>query len=101
MPAEEMMLDKAQLLGLTAPEMTVLLGGMRSLGISNDEHGIFTDDSNKLTNDYFATLLDMSVQWKPNGSGKSFMELIVYLVKKLELLQELILHLVLTLSLEL
>ena len=45
MPAEEMMLDKAQLLGLTAPEMTVLLGGMRSLGISNDEHGIFTDDS--------------------------------------------------------
>ena len=72
MPAEEMMLDKAQLLGLTAPEMTVLLGGMRSLGISNDEHGIFTDDSNKLTNDYFATLLDMSVQWKPNGSEKSF-----------------------------
>ena len=72
MPAEEMMLDKAQLLGLTAPEMTVLLGGMRSLGISNDDHGIFTDDSNKLTNDYFATLLDMSVQWKPNGSEKSF-----------------------------
>ena len=72
MPAEEMMLDKAQLLGLTAPEMTVLLGGMRSLGISNNEHGIFTDDSNKLTNDYFATLLDMSVQWKPNGSSKSF-----------------------------
>ena len=72
MPAEEMMLDKAQLLGLTAPEMTVLLGGMRSLGISNNKHGIFTDDSNKLTNDYFATLLDMSVQWKPNGSEKSF-----------------------------
>ena len=72
MPAEEMMLDKAQLLGLTAPEMTVLLGGMRSLGISNNEHGIFTDDSNKLTNDYFATLLDMSVQWKPTGSEKSF-----------------------------
>ncbi|MDB9967452.1 catalase/peroxidase HPI [Gammaproteobacteria bacterium] len=72
MPAEEMMLDKAQLLGLTAPEMTVLLGGMRSLGISNNEHGIFTDDSNKLTNDYFATLLDMSVQWQPNGSEKSF-----------------------------
>ena len=72
MPAEEMMLDKAQLLGLTAPEMTVVLGGMRSLGISNNEHGIFTDDSNKLTNDYFATLLDMSVQWKPNGSEKSF-----------------------------
>jgi catalase-peroxidase len=72
MAAEEMMLDKSQLLGLTAPEMTVLLGGMRSLGISNDDHGIFTDDSEKLTNDYFATLLDMSVQWKPSGSGKSF-----------------------------
>ena len=72
MPAEEMMLDKAQLLGLTAPEMTVLLGGMRSLGISNGDHGIFTDDSEKLTNDYFSTLLDMSVQWKPNGSSKSF-----------------------------
>ena len=72
MAAEEMMLDKSQLLGLTAPEMTVLLGGMRSLGISNDEHGIFTDNSEKLTNDYFATLLDMSVQWKPSGSGKSF-----------------------------
>ena len=72
MAAEEMMLDKSQLLGLTAPEMTVLLGGMRSLGISNDDHGIFTNDSEKLTNDYFATLLDMSVQWKPSGSGKSF-----------------------------
>ena len=72
MAAEEMMLDKSQLLGLTAPEMTVLLGGMRSLGISNDDHGIFTDNSEKLTNDYFATLLDMSVQWKPSGSGKSF-----------------------------
>ena len=72
MAAEEMMLDKSQLLGLTAPEMTVLLGGMRSLGISNDDHGIFTGDSDKLTNDYFAMLLDMSVQWKPSGSGKSF-----------------------------
>jgi catalase-peroxidase len=72
MPAEEMMLDKAQLLGLTAPEMTVLLGGMRSLGISNGDHGIFTDDSDKLTNGYFVTLLDMSVQWKPTSDGKSF-----------------------------
>ena len=71
MAAEEMMLDKSQLLGLTAPEMTVLLGGMRSLGISNDDHGIFTGDSDKLTNDYFAMLLDMSVQWKPSGSGKA------------------------------
>ena len=69
---EEMMLDKAQLLNLTAPEMTVLLGGMRSLGISSSGHGIFTSDTNTMTNDYFDTLLDMSVQWKPNGTGNSY-----------------------------
>jgi catalase-peroxidase len=69
---EEIMLDKAQLLGLTAPEMTVLVGGMRSLGISMNGYGLFTDDSNKLSNDYFKTLLDMSVQWKPNGTGNSY-----------------------------
>ena len=71
-PSEEMMLDKAQLLGLTAPEMTVLLGGMRTLGISNDGLGIFTDNPNELSNDFFDTLLDMSVQWKPNGTGNSY-----------------------------
>jgi len=71
-PSEEMMLDKSQLLGLTAPEMTVLLGGMRSLGISNNDYGIFTDNSDQLTNDYFAKLLDMSVAWKPNGTGNSY-----------------------------
>ena len=69
---EEIMLDKAQLLGLTAPEMTVLMGGMRSLGISSNGHGLFTEDSSKLSNDYFKTLLDMSVQWKPNGTGNSY-----------------------------
>ena len=69
---EEVMLDKAQLLGLTASEMTVLLGGMRSLGISSNGYGLFTEDSNKLSNDYFRTLLDMSVQWKPNGTGNSY-----------------------------
>ena len=69
---EEIMLDKAQLLGLTAPEMTVLVGGMRSLGISMNGYGIFTEDSNELSNDYFKTLLDMSVQWKPNGTGNSY-----------------------------
>jgi len=72
MPSEELMLDKAQLLGLTAPEMTVLLGGMRSLGISADGHGVFTDDINNLSNDFFDTLLDMSVEWKPNGTGNSY-----------------------------
>ena len=71
-PAEEMMLDKSQLLGLTAPEMTVLLGGMRSLGISNNDYGLFTDNSDQLTNDYFAKLLDMSIAWKPNGTGNSY-----------------------------
>ena len=70
--SEEMMLDKAQLLGLTAPEMTVLVGGMRSLGISTDGLGVFTNNSNELSNDFFETLLDMSVQWKPNGTGNSY-----------------------------
>ena len=69
---EEMMLDKAHLLGLTAPEMTVLLGGMRSLGISSNGYGMFTENSNELTNDYLDTLLDMSVEWKPNGTGNSY-----------------------------
>ena len=66
---EQMMLDKAQLLGLTAPEMTVLVGGMRVLGISADGHGVFTDSPGKLTNDFFVNLLDMSVEWKPTGSN--------------------------------
>ncbi len=66
---EEMLLDKAQLLGLSAPEMTVLLGGMRSLGISESGHGVFTKTPGKLTNDFFITLLDMDVTWKPTGSN--------------------------------
>ena len=66
---EEMMLDKAQLLGLTAPEMTVLVGGMRALGISSGDQGVFTDSPGKLTNDFFVNLLDMQVEWKPNGEN--------------------------------
>ena len=66
---EEMMLDKAQLLGLTAPEMTVLVGGMRTLGISSSDHGVFTDTPGKLTSDFFVNLLDMQVEWKPNGEN--------------------------------
>jgi catalase-peroxidase len=66
---EEMMLDKAQLLGLTAPEMTVLVGGMRALGISSGDHGVFTETPGKLTNDFFVNLLDMQVEWKPNGEN--------------------------------
>ncbi|MDA9109713.1 catalase/peroxidase HPI [Woeseiaceae bacterium] len=66
---EEMLLDKAQLLGLTAAEMTVLVGGMRSLGISDNGHGIFTETPGKLTNDFFVNLLDMGVAWKASGSN--------------------------------
>ena len=68
-PAEEMLLDKAQLLCLTAPEMTVLVGGMRALGISSDNHGVFTETPGKLTNDFFVNLLDMGVEWNPTGSN--------------------------------
>ena len=66
---EEMLLDKAHIMGLTAPEMTVLIGGMRSLGISTDGHGIFSEPTGKLTNDYFVKLLDMSTEWKPTGKN--------------------------------
>ncbi len=66
---EEMLVDKAQLLGLTAPEMTVLVGGFRSLGISASGNGVFTSDTNTLSNDFFDTLLDMSVEWKPSGNN--------------------------------
>ncbi|MCP3020412.1 catalase/peroxidase HPI [Cupriavidus basilensis] len=66
-PAEEMMLDKAQLLTLTAPEMTVLIGGLRVLNVhtGKDAHGVFTDRPETLTNDFFRNLLDMGVEWKP------------------------------------
>ncbi len=72
---EEMFVDRAQLLKLTAPEMTVLLGGLRVLGANtgNSKHGVFTKKPETLTNDFFVNLLDMSTQWQPsnesNGSG--------------------------------
>ena len=62
------MLDKAQLLGLTAPEMTVLVGGLRSLGVSSDDRGLFTDGSS-LSNEWFNTLMDMGVKWTATGSN--------------------------------
>ena len=67
--AEEMLLDRAQLLGLTAPEMTVLVGGMRVLGTnhSGTQHGVFTDRVGALTNDFFVNLTDMAYSWKPTG----------------------------------
>ena len=66
---EELMLDRAHLLGLSAPEMTVLVGGMRALGISSDDRGIFTDTPDKLTNDFFVKLVDMEVKWEATGSN--------------------------------
>lgn len=67
----ELLVDKAQLLNLTAPEMTVLVGGMRVLGTNfgGTKHGVFTDRVGTLTNDFFVNLLDMGVQWKPVDGG--------------------------------
>ncbi len=66
---EEMLLDRAQLMGLTAAEMTVLVGGMRVLGTNHGgtQHGVFTNRSGALTNDFFVNLTDMSFSWKPTG----------------------------------
>ena len=70
---EELLIDKAQLLTLTVPEMTVLVGGIRALGANYDgsNHGIFTDKEGVLTNDFFVNLLDMDVKWKANDEYKS------------------------------
>jgi len=67
--AEELLLDRAQLLGLSAPEMTVLVGGLRVLGTNHGgtRHGVFTDRVGALTNDYFVNLTDMAYTWKPAG----------------------------------
>ena len=65
-PTEELLIDRAQLLGLTAPEMTVLVGGLRVLGANHggEKHGVFTDRPGQLTNDFFVNLLDMRTAWK-------------------------------------
>lgn len=67
----ELLIDKAQLLNLSAPEMTALIGGMRVLGTNfgQTKHGVFTDRVGRLTNDFFVNLLDMGIQWKPAGEG--------------------------------
>jgi catalase-peroxidase len=74
--AEDLLLDKAQLLGLTAPEMTVLVGGLRVLGANhgNQPHGVFTDRVGVLSNDFFVHLLDMETEWKPLDPGKHAFE---------------------------
>jgi catalase-peroxidase len=68
---EELLLDRAQLMGLTAPEMTVLLGGLRVLGTNfgGSKHGVFTDRVGALTNDFFVNLTDMSYVWEPAGAN--------------------------------
>ena len=73
-PAEELLIDKAQLLTLTAPEMTVLVGGLRVLGANHggSQHGVFTKRMETLTNDFFVNLLDMGVEWKPTADENVF-----------------------------
>ena len=74
--AEEKLIDKAQLMGLTAPEMTALVGGMRVLDTNYDgsKHGVFTNKPGSLTNDYFTNLLDMNITWKEeNKLEKTFL----------------------------
>jgi catalase-peroxidase len=74
--AEELLIDKAQLLTLTAPEMTVLVGGLRVLNANYDgsKHGVFTDKPGALTNDYFVNLLDYGTTWKPTSESKQSFE---------------------------
>jgi catalase-peroxidase len=75
-PSENLLIDKAQLLTLTPPEMTVLIGGMRVLDTNYDhsEHGVFTDQPGTLTNDYFVNLLDMATVWKPTSKEADLFE---------------------------
>jgi catalase-peroxidase len=74
--AEELLVDRAQLLTLTAPEMTVLVGGMRVLGVNAGQstHGVFTKRPETLTNDFFVNLLDMSTQWQPSAGSEGVFE---------------------------
>jgi catalase-peroxidase len=69
MAPEEALVDKAQLLRLTGPEMTVLVGGLRVLGANASKHGVFTSKPGTLTNDFFVNLLDMGTEWQPTGDN--------------------------------
>jgi catalase-peroxidase len=75
-PLEQLLLERAYLLGTTAPELTVLVGGLRALGANHggSKHGVFTDKPGVLTNDFFVNLLDMSTQWKPSESAENVYE---------------------------
>jgi len=74
--AEQLLLDKAQLLTLTAPEMTVLVGGLRMLGtnVNGAKHGVFTSKPETLSNDFFVNLLDMRTEWKPVSDAQDVFE---------------------------
>ncbi|MBS0243283.1 MAG: catalase-peroxidase, partial [Proteobacteria bacterium] len=74
--AEELLVDKAQVLTLTAPEMTVLVGGLRVLGANHghSQHGVFTKRPETLTNDFFVNLLDMGTAWKATSDAKDVFE---------------------------
>jgi catalase-peroxidase len=73
-PPEELLVDRSQLLKLTAPEMTVLVGGMRALNANFEQskHGVFTNRPETLTNDFFVNLLDMSTKWQPASTEGVF-----------------------------
>jgi len=75
-PAEELLLDKAQLLTLTAPEMTVLVGGLRALNanVGQSAHGVFTQRPGTLTNDFFVNLVEMGTEWKPVSDAADLFE---------------------------
>ena len=73
-PAEHLLVDRAYMLNLTAPEMTVLIGGLRVLGNGQTKHGVFTDRPGTLTNDFFVNLLDMGTEWKVSESTENVYE---------------------------
>jgi len=75
-PAEALLIDKAQLLNLSAPEMTVLVGGLRVLdaNVGHARHGVFTQQPGTLSNDFFRNLLDMGTQWKPAAGANDVFE---------------------------
>ena len=75
-PLEQLLLDRAYMLGVSGPEMTVLVGGLRAIGANHggSKHGVFTDRTGVLTNDFFVNLLDMGTEWKPSKNGENVYE---------------------------
>jgi catalase-peroxidase len=75
-PLEHLLVERAYLLGVTAPELTVLIGGLRALGANyaGTKHGVFTDKPGVLTTDFFVNLLDLSTEWKASGTAENVYE---------------------------